>query len=182
MKTLIYTLFTILIAMPLFAQDTEIQPYEVIKKLDSIEIRYYPSATLVKTSGGNTFGKLFQYISGNNENSEKIAMTAPVYMNEDKSEMAFVMPLEVHQKGAPEPKGKNVAVEVTKPRYVAAIRYGGYTNAIKETDHKKQLIETLAANGIEPLGEVEYLGYDSPYKFYNRRNEVMVEVRFDSEE
>ena len=40
------------------AQDTEIQPYEVIKAIDSLEIRFYPSATLVQTSGGNNFGKL----------------------------------------------------------------------------------------------------------------------------
>lgn len=178
MKTVIHIFFATLMSMSLFAQDTEIQPYEVIRKLDSIEIRFYPSATLIKTRGGNTFGKLFQYISGNNENSEKIAMTAPVYMNEDKSEMAFVMPLEVHQKGAPEPKGKNVAVEVTKPRYVAAIRYSGYTNETKETTHKSELLETLETSGIEIIGDVEFLGYDSPYKFYNRRNEVMVEIAY----
>ena len=109
------------------AQNTEIQPYEVIKAIDSVEIRFYPSATLVQTSGGNNFGKLFRYISGSNESEEKIAMTAPVYMTEDKSEMAFVMPLDVHQRGAPEPMGKNVSLRITEPRYVAAIRYGGYT-------------------------------------------------------
>jgi hypothetical protein len=49
-------------------------------------------------------------------------------MNKDKSEMAFVMPLDVHQKGAPEPMGENVSLRITEPRYVAAIRYGGYTN------------------------------------------------------
>ena len=178
MKTRIHLFFVILVSMSLFAQDTEIQAYEVIKNFDNIEIRYYPSATLVKTEGGNNFGKLFQYISGNNKSSEKIAMTAPVYMSEDKSEMAFVMPLDVHQKGAPEPKGRNVSLEVTKPRYVAAIRYSGYTNDTKEATHKKQLLETLTANGIEPLGDVEFLGYDSPYKFYNRRNEVMVEIAY----
>lgn len=178
MKTVIHIVFTILIAMPIFAQDTEIQPYEVIKQVDSIEIRYYPSATLVETTGGNNFGKLFRYISGGNAAKEKIAMTAPVYMSEDKSEMAFVMPMDVHQKGAPEPVGENVYLRTTEPRYVAAIRYGGYTNSSKEATHKKQLLETLKANGIQPLGEVEYLGYDSPYKFYNRRNEVMVEVRY----
>ena len=25
----------------------------------------------------------------------------------------------------------------------------------------------------------EFLGYDSPYKFYNRRNEVMVEIAYN---
>ncbi len=161
------------------AQNTEIQPYEVIKAIDSVEIRFYPSATLVQTSGGNNFGKLFRYISGSNESEEKIAMTAPVYMNEDKSEMAFVMPLDVHQRGAPEPMGKNVSLRITEPRYVAAIRYGGYTNASKEATHTKRLIKALEDNSIEAKGAVEFLGYDSPYKFYNRRNEVMVEIAYN---
>lgn len=160
------------------AQHVEIQPYDVLKKVEDVEIRYYPSATLVETQGNNSFGTLFQYISGNNANQEKIAMTAPVYMSEDKTKMAFVMPANIHQKGAPVPRGKNVSLRITQPRYVAAIRYGGYTNATKEATHKKRLLETLQAKGIAPLGEVEVLGYDSPYKFYNRRNEVMVEVRF----
>ena len=161
------------------AQDTEIQPYEVIKAIDSVEIRFYPSATLVQTSGGNNFGKLFRYISGSNEAEEKIAMTAPVYMNKDKSEMAFVMPLDVHQKGAPEPMGENVSLRITEPRYVAAIRYGGYTNASKEATHTKRLMKALEDNSIEAKGAVEFLGYDSPYKFYNRRNEVMVEIAYN---
>jgi hypothetical protein len=161
------------------AQDTEIQPYEVIKAIDSVEIRFYPSATLVQTSGGNNFGKLFRYISGSNESEEKIAMTAPVYMNEDKSEMAFVMPLDVHQKGAPEPMGENVSLRITEPRYVAAIRYGGYTNASKEATYTKRLMKALEDNSIEAKGAVEFLGYDSPYKFYNRRNEVMVEIAYN---
>lgn len=168
-----------LITIPLtMAQDTEIQPYELIKKIDSVELRYYPSATLVETRGGNSFGKLFQYISGNNESKEKIAMTAPVYMNENKSEMAFVMPLSVHQKGAPMPKGEQVSLRVTEPRYVAAIRYGGYTSAKKEATYKLKLLKTLEENGIAALGNVEILGYDSPYKFYNRRNEIMIAISY----
>lgn len=178
-KIQLFLSLTILTIHPLaMAQDTEIQPYNVVKQLDNIEIRFYPSATLVETSGGNNFGKLFRYISGSNAAAEKIAMTAPVYMNEDKSEMAFVMPLSVHQKGAPTPEVENVSLRVTEPRYVAAIRYSGYTNETKEATYKKELLETLEANGIEALGAVEFLGYDSPYKFYNRRNEVMVAVGF----
>mgnify|MGYP001286165378 FL=1 len=180
MKTYIIFISAILSVHSLaLAQNTEIQPYEVIKAIDSVEIRFYPSATLVQTSGGNNFGKLFRYISGSNESEEKIAMTAPVYMNEDKSEMAFVMPLDVHQRGAPEPMGKNVSLRITEPRYVAAIRYGGYTNASKEATHTKRLMKALEDNSIEAKGAVEFLGYDSPYKFYNRRNEVMVEIAYN---
>ncbi len=168
-----------LITIPLtMAQGTEMQPYELIKKIDSVEIRFYPSATLVETRGGNSFSKLFQYISGNNESKQKIAMTAPVYMNESKSKMAFVMPLSVHEEGAPIPKSEQVSLRVTEPRYVAAIRYAGYTNAQKEVTHKQKLLQTLEENDISTIGELEILGYDSPYKFYNRRNEIMVAISY----
>ena len=30
---------------------------------------------------------------------------------------------------------------------------------------------------INPLGDFLYLSYDSPYKFYNRRNEVVVAIK-----
>ncbi len=179
MKTFLVHLAVLLVIPSLaMAQNTEIQPYDLIKKIGEVELRFYPSATLVETSGGNNFGKLFQYLSGNNTTKEKIAMTAPVYMNEDKSEMAFVMPLEVHEKGAPTPKGENVSLRVTKPRYVAAVRYSGYTNSKKESTYKKILLKTLQENNISTIGTVEILGYDSPYKFYNRRNEVMVEIAY----
>jgi hypothetical protein len=72
-----------------------------------------------------------------------------------------------------------VSLRITEPRYVAAIRYGGYTNTSKEAIHTKRLIKTLENNSIEVKGAVEYLGYDSPYKFYNRRNEVMMEITFN---
>lgn len=181
MKKIFMILFSAILSIysTALAQNTEIQPYEVIKEIDSVEIRFYPSATLVQTSGGGNFGKLFRYISGSNQTEEKIDMTAPVYMNEDKSEMAFVMPLDIHQKGAPEPTNKNVILRITEPRYVAAIRYSGYTSAIKELKHTKCLMKTLEDNSIEAKGAVEFLGYDSPYKFYNRRNEVMVEIAYN---
>jgi len=31
---------------------------------------------------------------------------------------------------------------------------------------------------VEKKGEFLYLSYDSPYKFYNRRNEVIVRVNY----
>ena len=59
-----------------------------------------------------------------------------------------------------------------------AIRYGGYTYAKKEATYKQKLLQTLEENDISAIGEVAILGYDSPYKFYNRRNEIMVAISY----
>ena len=66
----------------LMSQKYETQDYKGINQIDNIEIRYYPSAPMIKVSSesirNNNFGKLFRYIAGNNNNEEKIAMTTPV--------------------------------------------------------------------------------------------------------
>ena len=64
-------------------QGYETQAYTLVKRFDTIEIRYYPSAMKVKVestlSDNRNFNALFGYISGNNATNEKIAMTTPVY-------------------------------------------------------------------------------------------------------
>ena len=55
--------------------------YTVVKKTDVYEIRFYPERLVVESiynSTGGTFRKLFNYISGANNTSEKIEMTTPV--------------------------------------------------------------------------------------------------------
>jgi hypothetical protein len=62
---------------------TEMQSYSVIQKIADAEIRFYPPVMMAQhtsKSQGSGFGKLFGYISGNNTNNTKIAMTTPVHM------------------------------------------------------------------------------------------------------
>jgi hypothetical protein len=59
----------------------ETPSYEVLKRIDEVEIRLYPKLILATVSGDGVrapFRILFEYISGNNSGGSKISMTAPV--------------------------------------------------------------------------------------------------------
>jgi len=174
-------LFHLILYSFIMAQSYQTQPYEVISTLDKIEIRYYPPAMMVKVASKATnnrnFNALFRYISGNNVSKEKIAMTTPVYM-ENKGEeqtMAFVLPAN-YTDTAPQPVGEGVEVFQSKAGYFAALRYGGYTNRAKEENASKLLKKILAKANKKVVGRPLVLSYDAPYKFYNRRNEVLLEI------
>jgi len=176
---LIIIFFNILNIM---AQKYETQVYEVVKNFDDVEIRFYPEAAKIKIkseySRNNNFRKLFQYIAGENSRSEKIAMTTPVYMSEDKQMMEFVLPKEYNSGSFPTPNSQEVEAYISSASYFAVITYGGFSNNKKEMLYKEKLKETLRSNNISSTKPPQILYYDSPYKFFNRRNEVIVEVDF----
>ena len=61
--------------------------YEVVKKNEVYEIRKYSDRLAIETdtsNEGNSFRKLFNYISGNNDKNEEIKMTTPVTQVEKK--------------------------------------------------------------------------------------------------
>ncbi len=163
-------------------QSYETQAYKVIESINSIEIRYYPSVMKVKVESpkrtNTNFNALFRYISGNNTTGEKIAMITPVYMDKNGplEVMEFVLPAK-YDTVAPSPKGKGVEVYQAKAGFFAAIRYSGYSNETKERVHQEALINTLKQADKEIVGSPVVLSYDAPYKFYNRRNEIIVEVK-----
>ena len=71
-----YLLFTLLVVQDLMAYNES--PYKVVHQTDKYEIRFYEERLVVQTqytNQNNGFRKLFNYISGNNKQSEKISMT-----------------------------------------------------------------------------------------------------------
>ncbi len=168
--------------------NTEEQKYTVVSSNEEFEIRFYPSATLAtvymtansyREVSRPGFRTLAGYIFGGNESEKKISMTAPVHMNisDNRSSMSFVMPSSYNPDNLPKPDNSRVIIEKTKDEYVAVIRFSGYAsdNAIKKQSEKLQKL--LIENGIEFYGEFRYLGYNPPYQFFNRRNEIIVSVR-----
>ena len=176
-------LFTLLSIFNMAFQGYETQVYEVIEQFDTIEIRYYPPVMKVKvesaTVDNRNFNALFRYISGNNAAKEKIAMTTPVYMHNTPQgqTMEFVLPVRFKE-DAPQPRGAGVEVYRAKAGHFAAIRFGGYTNASKTKNYTETLRNALKAAGKKVVGSPVLLSYDAPYKFYNRRNEVLLEIAY----
>jgi len=71
--------------------------YQVVQKFENFEIRSYQERYVIQTrfnNQGGGFQKLFNYISGKNQKSEKIEMTTPVTQYElgDQQVMQFYLP------------------------------------------------------------------------------------------
>lgn len=169
---------------------SETQPYQVIKVEKEFEIRYYPAALMAKihsTSksyrdlGYSGFGKLAKYIFGDNSQKKQIAMTSPVHMDlgDSISTMAFVMPAEYKKEDLPTPDNSEIEIQTTKPEYVAAIKFGGFSSTERINKQKRKLEKLLQENKISYYGNFRFLGYNPPYQLLGRRNEIIVSVIAD---
>lgn len=177
------TLFFILLSFYTMAQ-TETQSYEVLKNIAGCEIRFYPPVMMAKytsDNGRSGFGKLFKYISGNNDGETKISMTTPVHMEKSESEnsMAFVLPKSFNKENAPKPNDASLVVYESDSRHYAAIEYSGYTDEVKEKENTDKLKKILNEQNIEIVGDSKILVYNSPYKIVFRRNEILIPISYN---
>merc|ERR1712212_1065677 len=127
------------------------------------------------------FFKLFRYISGVNKEQDEVAMTAPVLTsmklldgNQITKEMCFYIEKK-HQANPPTPVDPDVKIETNKEFTVYVHTFGGYAmkDAVNIREARK-FAEVLNKAGEEVDKSVFYTaGYDSPMKFWNRRNEIM---------
>jgi hypothetical protein len=169
--------------------------YEVLSKLNQVEIRRYPGIVLAKVSNYETdsFGLLFRFISGENKAKQKVKMTAPV-VSQDASEeikmtspvlsdfsnkgyMAFVMPSEFSLETTPEPLDNRVKIEELPARVVAALRFSGSWSEKNFEAKTKELVDELAEAKIRTRGSVFTMLYNPPFiPGFLRRNEVAIEI------
>ena len=181
----IIVLFQSFTIMP--ANKTEEQKYSLVRKYKDFEIRFYPSATIATINSnaktyrdlsGPGFQKLAGYIFGGNEDNTKISMTTPVQMdiNDSVSTMSFVMPSAYTKGSLPKPNDPDVQIKNTADEYVAVIRFGGYATDKDLKFYSEKLQNLLKENGIASFGNYRFLGYNPPFQFIGRRNEIIVAV------
>jgi SOUL heme-binding protein len=171
------------------ASKIETQKYRVVKVEEGFEIRFYPKATFatIQSSGSNYkqvassgFRKLAGYIFGGNDQNKSIAMTAPVRMemSEKGSAMSFVMPEKYDASSLPKPKDATVQIKQSTESYEAVIAFGGYANDEKITDYTNKLVALLNKKGIKIIGGYNFLGYNAPFDFIGRKNEISIPIEW----
>ena len=169
---------------------TEKQAYRVVKKEAGFEIRFYPSATMAtvyskatnyKSVASSGFNKLAKFIFGGNQEKESISMTAPVIMRfTDKgSSMSFVMPQKYNEKPLPTPNDTQIEIKKSQSGYFAAISFGGYANDEKIAIYRDQLSGMLKERNIARKEGFYFLGYNAPFQFIGRTNEVIIPIEWE---
>lgn len=167
---------------------TEHQHYSVVRQFDQFEVRRYDAHVLaqvdvpggLRSGAGAGFAPLFQYISGNNENRQSFAMTAPVLQQPRKAgdqTISFVMPAGLAESGVPAPRDPRVRTVAVAARTVAARRFSGSARTALFAKQGRLLLAAVRAHGLESVGPVTYARFDPPWKpGFLRHNEAMAEL------
>lgn len=167
----------------------ERQNYRLVKSVNDIDIRFYPKAIMATVTSigysymGNSnshFRTLAGYIFGGNKSSQKIAMTAPVYMERDstKNRMSFVMPSQYDLNKLPRPNDSLVNLHYSQEGYFAVLEFGGFANENKIDNKINELKDALATLGYKTIGDNIYLGYNAPWDVIDRENEIIVQISY----
>jgi hypothetical protein len=181
-------------------------PYTLLKsdQVQSIEVRNYESMVLVSSDmsadGMNSaFRNLFRYITGENEGSTEIAMTAPVLMDESEAVskgteiamtapvfmkerstqkiMSFVMPADFTLQNTPKPTNPDVWITEVKDYKVVVIKFSGLLSDSNVETQTQILNSWIAKNGYTAISEPINAAYNGPFTIpWLRHNEVLVEV------
>ena len=192
-----------LTAMPLFSHAIEEPRYEVIKQIDTVELRQYTPYVVAEVvldataedAGSLAFPILAGYIFGKNKGQKKFAMTAPVTQTAApvKMEMTapvtqaavpggmqvqFVLPQGVTLESAPEPLDPRVQLRLVPASQWATIRYSGTWSQANDDDHLGKLQAALAAAGVATQGQPVLARYNAPMTpWFMRRNEIWLALR-----
>ena len=156
--------------------------YTMISKSELYEIRKYSDRLAIETitsNQGSSFRKLFNYISGNNENKEEISMTTPVTQIEKKGSMTmqFYLPSKFNKNNTPSPFNSDIKILNIKGGYYAVIKYSGRASDKNFIKHKSILENELKKNNMIILSPPIKATYDGPFTLpMNRRNEAMFEI------
>jgi len=176
--------------------------YEVVESHGAIEIRDYAPMIVAeaevsgerKESINQGFRMIADYIFGNNEPAQKVAMTAPVIQQPSEKiamtapviqqgvgnqwKVRFVMPANYTMETLPKPNNKQVKLEKIPAKRFAVIRFSGMGDNDSLKENEEKLKTFIDEKGLKSVSVATYAFFNPPWTLpFLRRNELMVEVK-----
>ena len=180
--TIIFSVYLVFLFPYSVTMANEEAQYDVVHKTDIYEIRNYSDRLVVQVVNkvdNNSFRKLFNYISGSNNTSEKIAMTVPVTQTKKDNEyyMQFHLPSKFNKETTPIPTNPDLEITTITGGYYAVIKYSGRASDKNFEKHSEILKGKLLEDKISIKGSAIKATYNSPFTLpLLRRNEAMFSV------
>lgn len=185
---------------------TEEPKYTVLEKEPPFEVRYYAPMIVAEVevdgdldqASSQGFRLIAAYIFGQNQVSEKIAMTAPVTVVDQTMKSAkiamtapvgiessagkwvvsFVMPAEYTMETLPKPMNSQVLLRQIPAVKKAVIHFSGFYNDQKVAEKTVELEQWMKSRNLHSAGAPNFARYNPPWTLpFMRRNEVMISLR-----
>ena len=185
---------------------TEEPKYAVLEKESPFEIRSYAPMIIAEVqvegdldeASSQGFRLIAAYIFGQNQINEKIAMTAPVTVedqsaksgkiamttpvgiesNAGKWTVSFVMPVEYSMETIPKPINPQVQLRQIPAVKKAVISFSGFYNTQKVAEKTLELEQWMKSRNLHSVGSPNFARYNPPWTLpFMRRNEVMLTLR-----
>ena len=201
------------------AMAVEEPKFEVLAQDDRFEVRQYAPLIVAETwvdgdmdaASGKGFRAIADYIFGNNttsqnDESSKIAMTAPVTVEPQgqsnklamtapvtvqpagespgwvaaapRWRVQFVMPSEYTMASLPKPNNAAVTLREVPARTVAVGTYSGFNTANRIQKETQSLLDWMQTRQLVAAGPAQLARYDPPWTLpIWRRNEIQIETK-----
>lgn len=177
--------------------------FDLIEKSESFEIRQYHSQLIAETfidgemstASNRGFRLIAGFIFGDNrikgatsEQSEKIAMTAPVIVEPQTGSMVaaneanrwriqFTMPGKYSIATLPKPLNPAVTLREVPAKRYAVIVFSGFTGTEKIQKKTSELLNWMQAKQLQAIAAPQLARYDPPWILpFFRRNEILIEI------
>ncbi len=160
--------------------------YTLVSRDGALDIRDYAPLTVASTqltgryeqSSSRGFRVIAGYIFGGNQQSERLAMTAPVLVGNPSAPsypMAFVMPSAAVRRGLPTPSSDALSLQEQRWGRVAVWSFGGWVSEARVAEAWQQMRQALAAKGLQ-AERFDWIAQYSPPTLPPpfRRNELWV--------
>lgn len=160
--------------------------YKVLVKDKNIELREYEEILLASTKTilnekrDSGFNSVFNYISGENDQKQKISMTTPVVSYEDEGKLVtgFYVPSKYNQASVPKPIKDQVFINKFDKSVYAVIRFRGSWTDDNFDKYDNLLKKYILDNNYQTVSNRLVLRYQPPFiPGVFRRNEIAYQIK-----